>query len=87
MSFRGKFWRWSRLKKSELTSEPACRLNLAVKCSRSKGSTILKRNVEHEASSAMMDCEDVSEHKNFDEKEICISVTLIKSPTTLHGYF
>ena len=35
----------------------------------------------------MMDCEDVSEHKNFDEKEICISVTLIKSPTTLRGYF
>ena len=43
-------------------------------------------NVEHEASFSTMDCEDVSEHKDFDGKKICISVTLVKSPTTLRGY-
>ena len=36
----------------------------------------------------MMDCiKDVSQHEDFDGKEICVSVTLIKSPTTLRGYF
>ena len=34
-----------------------------------------------------MNCEDVSEHEDFDGKEICVSVTLVGSPTTLRGYF
>ena len=65
------------------TSEPARRLNLAVAWSRSKRVNCFIGNVEQKASFPTMNCDEVFEHEDFDGKEICISVTLIKSPTTL----